>query len=234
MEGFTLRKTIAKVLLAFCLLFVISPIAIAANLGDKELGQGSVGDDVAQLQQLLNSMGYWTGNVDGIFGESTTNALINLQRDKGITADGIVGSETLRALNVNTPSSYRGSTGRYSERDIELLARLVHAEAKGESYTGKVAVAATVLNRLEDPNYPGTISEVIYQIIDGCYQYSPVLDGQINMPADEESRMAALDALAGSDPTGSALVFYNPSKTNDQWVRSRQYITTIGSHVFSR
>lgn len=206
---------------------------MAANLGERELMQGSIGDDVAELQYKLNAQGFWSGVVDGAFGEMTRNAVLNFQRSKGIVADGIAGFETYRFLNVNPPS-YRGSVGRYSQRDIELLARLVHAEAQGEPYTGKVAVAATVLNRLEDPNYPKSLSEVIFQTIDGIYQYSPVLDGQINQPADESSRKAVMDALSGVDPTGGALTFFNPSKTADQWVRSRQYITTIGNHVFSK
>lgn len=195
--------------------------------------EGSVGDDVAKLQYKLNTLGFWAGDVDSVFGVLTTNAVINFQGAKGLSADGIVGSQTYRLLNVNT-STYRGSSGRFSERDIELLAKLVNAEASGESYTGKVAVAATVLNRLEHPDYPKSISEVIFQVVDGCYQYSPVLDGQIYLPANETSRSAVMEALSGVDPTGGATTFFNPSKTNDQWVRTRQYMTTIGNHVFSK
>ena len=119
----------------------------------------------------------------------------------------------------------------YPEEDIELLARLVYAEAKGETYKGKVAVAATVLNRVENNSFPGTIKGVIYEFNHG-YQYCPVRNGQINRPADEDSKKAVQEALRGKDPTGGALSFYNPAKSYNQWIRNRPYATTIGSHVF--
>jgi len=227
-----MRKTAAKVLLVCCLLMTVTTVAMAANLGDRALYMWSSGDDVAQLQRKLNSLGFWAGNVDGIYGPKTMSAVIRFQRAKGITADGIVGPQTLKALGVT--SSYRGTSGRFSQRDIELLARLVHAEARGESYEGQVAVAATVLNRVKDPRYPDTIPAVIYQVVGGRYQFSPVQDGQINLPADETARRAVYDALAGYDPTGGAMTFYNPSKTSDAWVWSRQTIVKIGNHVFAK
>jgi len=139
------------------------------------------------------------------------------------------------------------SKNPYPEEDIELLARLVYAEAKGETYKGKVAVAATVLNRVENNSFPGTIKGVIYEFknnsfpgtIKGViyefnhgYQYCPVRNGQINRPADEDSKKAVQEALRGKDPTGGALSFYNPAKSHNQWIRNRPYATTIGSHVF--
>ena len=120
---------------------------------------------------------------------------------------------------------------KHSEEDIELLARLVHAEAKGESYNGKVAVAATVLNRVRSNSYPGTIRGVIYQYNFG-YQYCPVRNGQINRPADEESRKAVREALRGKDPSRGALSFYNPANSYNRWIRSRPHAVTIGNHVF--
>lgn len=227
-----MRKVIAKILLVLTLFLVVTPTVMAAQLGDRMLMEGYIGDDVAELQQVLNAQGFWSGYADGVFGYMTTDALVRFQRVKGIGADGIAGPETFRVLNVNT--SYRGSMGRFSTRDAELIAKLVYAEARGEPYSGQVAVAATVLNRLRDPNYPKSVSEIIFQVVDGYYQYSPVLDGQINLTPDETARRAVMDALSGTDPTGGATTFFNPSKTNDQWVRSRQYITTIGSHVFSK
>lgn len=227
-----MRKTAAKVMIILTLLMSIAPVVMAANLGDRTLMQGSRGDDVAQLQQRLNDLGFKCGYVDGEFGLLTEDAVFRFQKVKGLFSDGIAGPDTFAALRVQ--SSSRGSNGRVSQRDIELLARLVYAEARGESYIGQVAVAATVLNRLKDPNYPKTISEIIYQIVDGYYQYSPVLDGQINMAPDETARKATMDALSGYDPTGGATTFFNPGKTQDQWVRSRPYSTTIGSHVFAK
>lgn len=127
----------------------------------------------------------------------------------------------------NPPSS------RFSASDLDLLARLVRAEAEGEPYEGKVAVAATVLHRVDDPGYPNTIPGVIYQVWDGKYvQYEPVMNGTIDLPADEASRRAVQDAVRGVDPSFGAIGFYNPSKTSNQWVRNRQITTIIGNHYF--
>lgn len=120
-----------------------------------------------------------------------------------------------------------------SEEELDLLVRLVHAEAAGESYIGKVAVAASVLNRVDSPDYPNTITDVIYQVVgDSGYQYTPVANGRINQPGDAEAAMAVEAALAGWDPTGGATGFYNPRFTNDTWVRSRKVVAVIGNHVF--
>jgi len=231
-ENMNMRKKIAKILLVLTFFLVATPVAMAVQLGDRTLMKGNVGEDVAELQRLLNDKGFWAGNVDGIFGDMTANALIRFQKVKGIRVDGVAGPETIRALNVNT--SFRSSTGKISSRDIELMAKLVYAEARGEPYLGQVAVAASVLNRLKDPNYPNSIPEIIFQVVDGYYQYSPVQDGQIYLAPDETARKAVIDALNGVDPTGGATTFYNPGKTNDYWVRTRTYLTTIGNHVFSK
>lgn len=223
-------KTIFLILAIF--MFTLVSTAEAANLGDRILKSGMRGNDVVQLQQKLNSLGFWSGIVDGIFGRKTKDAVMKFQKSKNIKIDGIAGRNTIGALSKNTSS--RGSIGRYSQRDIELLAKLVHAEARGEPYLGKVAVAATVLNRLKDPKFPSSISSIIYQVEGGHYQYSPVQNGQISLVPDETSRKAAYDAISGLDPTGGATTFYNPSKTSDSWVRSRPYVTTIGNHVFSK
>jgi len=126
----------------------------------------------------------------------------------------------------------RSGNRTVSQAELELLARLVHAEAGGEPYLGQVAVAATVLNRVESPLYPNSITAVIYQVTNGYYQYSPVLDGRINLPATESAYKAALEAINGADPTNGATGFYNPSKTTNQWVRSQPVATVIGNHVF--
>lgn len=128
----------------------------------------------------------------------------------------------------------RDYTSGFSQQEIDLFARLVYAEAAGESYTGQVAVAASVLNRIASPRYPNTIPGVIYQIVDGYCQYSPVLDGRINIPANKTVYQAVYDALGGWDPSNNALGFYNPSKTSNQWVRQQQVTTVIGNHIFFR
>ena len=121
-----------------------------------------------------------------------------------------------------------------SPEDLDLFARLVHAEAEGETFEGQVAVAATVLNRVKDPRYPDTLREVILQVWNGYYQYSPVLDGRINCRAGESAYRAVRAALRGIDPCKGATGFYNPAATDDRWVRSRTVTVTIGNHVFFR
>lgn len=138
---------------------------------------------------------------------------------------------------VKTPSAktvtYRSSAS-YSAAELDLFARLVHAESAGEPFQGQVAVAASILNRVRSSRYPNNLSGVIYQIESGYYQYSPVLDGRINQPASDSARRAVQEALSGSDPSKGALGFYNPHKTSNHWVRSQPVTTTIGNHVFFR
>ncbi|PKM82105.1 MAG: hypothetical protein CVU88_03520, partial [Firmicutes bacterium HGW-Firmicutes-13] len=143
------------------------------------------------------------------------------------------------AEQINDDSEDKGeaekavSKAGYSKKDIDLLARLVYAEAKGEPYRGKVAVAASVLNRVNNSNYPNTIPGVIYQYSRG-YQYCPVRNGQINRTADETSYRAVEEALKGNDPTNGALSFYNPAKSGNYWIRTRTFLARIGNHIFVR
>jgi len=121
--------------------------------------------------------------------------------------------------------------GEFDEDDIDLLARLVYAEAKGEPYNGKVAVAASVINRIDSPKYPNNVRDVVYQTKFG-YQYCPVRNGQINRKADEASFQAVEEALKGNDPTNGALSFYNPAKSSNSWIRNRPFSISIGRHIF--
>ncbi|NLY74178.1 MAG: LysM peptidoglycan-binding domain-containing protein [Firmicutes bacterium] len=132
--------------------------------------------------------------------------------------------------------SIGGGAGKYhlSQSDYDLFARLVSAEAAGEPFEGQVAVAASILNRLKDPRYPDTLYEIIYQVDNGKYQYSPVLDGRIELPATPSAYQAVEQALAGADPSKGANGFYNPAKTSNQWVRSQPVTAVIGNHVFYR
>lgn len=114
---------------------------------------------------------------------------------------------------------------------VNLLARLVNGEARGEPYEGQVAVAAVILNRVKSPKFPNTIASVIYQ----KSQFSCVTDGQFNEPIEENSTVykAAQEAMNGADPTNGALYFYNPSKTKSKWLFSLPTTMTIGKHVFA-
>ena len=181
---------------------------------------------MAQIQQNLYDWGYYSGSVDGIFGSATEEAVEYFQRTNGLVADGIVGSKTLAALGIQDNSTSSGSSSYDS--DVALLARLISAEARGEPYSGQVAVGAVVLNRVEHPSFPNTIAGVIYQ--DGAF--SCLYDGQFNEPVADSAYRAAQDALNGWDPSGGAIYYFNPETATSAWIWSRPLITVIGKHRF--
>lgn len=195
------------------------------------LKQGSRGEDVKTVQSKLKRWGYYTGSVDGIYGSQTKKAVEYFQRKNGLVADGIVGSKTYAALDMMQQSQggTQGSQGVATNSDTYLLARCIYGEARGESYTGQVAVGAVVLNRVKSPDFPNTISGVIYQ----KHAFTAVSDGQINLTPDQTAINAAKDALNGWDPTGGCLYYYNPVTATSEWIFSRETVITIGKHVFA-
>ncbi|MFR6055627.1 MAG: spore cortex-lytic enzyme [Eubacteriales bacterium] len=213
--------------LGFCLTGVIGHVpAITASAA--VLQQGSRGSDVTTLQRKLKNWGYYSGSVDGIFGSQTREAVRYFQRKNGLVVDGIVGKKTLAALGMSLGGS-SGSTSGYSDSDISLLARLIYGEARGESYTGQVAVGAVVLNRVRSSSFPNTIAGVIYQ----PYAFTAVSDGQINLTPNATARKAAIAAMNGWDPSYGAIYYYNPSTATSSWIFSRQTTVVIGDHVFA-
>lgn len=188
---------------------------------------GDKGDQVALVQQKLKQYGYFSGAVDGVFGKQTYDAVVWFQRKNGLKVDGVVGESTAAALGVTLAGSV--SAAGYNESETYLLGRLVHGEARGEPYVGKVAVAAVVLNRVKSPSFPNTISGVIYQ----SGAFDAVADGQINLTPDEDSLRAARDALNGWDPTGGCLYYYNPATATNGWIWSRTVQLSIGKHNFA-
>lgn len=177
------------------------------------------------VQTKLKRWGYYTGSVDGIYGPQTKKAVRYFQSKNGLAVDGIVGPKTAAALGM----TISGSTSTQSSSDLNLLARCVYAEARGEPYTGQVAVAAVVLNRVKSASFPNTIAGVIYQ----PYAFTAVNDGQINLTPNATAYKAAQDALNGWDPTYGCLYYYNPATATSSWIWSRQTVVTIGKHVFA-
>jgi len=194
---------------------------------------GSRGDEVKQIQTKLKNWGYYKGNVDGIFGEQTKQAVISFQKKNNLTADGVAGPQTLKAMGISSSSSSSGGSsggqGQYSSGDVDLLARVISAESRGEPYAGQVAVGAVILNRISHPSFPNTLAGVIYQ--PGAF--SCLNDGGINAPVADSAYKAARDAINGSDPSGGAIYYYNPEKSTSKWIFSRKVITTIGKHRFA-
>ena len=190
---------------------------------------GSRGSEVTQIQTKLKRWGYYKGNIDGIYGSQTVEAVKYFQRKNGLAVDGIAGKNTLAAMGIFNSSNSSGSSSSNSS-DLNLLARLIYGEARGESYTGQVAVGAVVLNRVRSSSFPNTISGVIYQ--KGAFD--AVSDGQINLTPNSTAKKAAQDALNGWDPSYGAIYYFNPATTTNKWIWSRPMTVTIGNHRFCK
>lgn len=190
---------------------------------------GSRGEEVRQIQTKLKRWGYYSGNVDGIYGSQTQKAVRWFQSKNGLAVDGIAGKNTLNAMGIYNSSNSSGSSSTNSN-DLNLLARLIYGEARGEPYTGQVAVGAVVLNRVRNSSFPNTVSGVIYQR--GAFDV--VSDGQINLTPNSTARKAAQDALNGWDPTYGAIYYFNPSTATNKWIWSRPMTVTIGRHRFCK
>lgn len=214
---------------------MVGVFALCDNKAQKIDRQDEISSDAATttaenrtIQTKLKRWGYYTGNIDGIYGPLTKEAVKYFQRKNGLSVDGIVGPKTAAALGM-TLSSSSSSSSSISSSDLNLLAKCVYAEARGESYVGQVAIAAVVLNRVESPSFPNTIAGVIYQ----PYAFTAVDDGQINLTPNSTAYKAAQDALNGWDPTYGAIYYYNPATATSSWIWSRQTTVTIGNHVFA-
>ncbi|MDE5765702.1 MAG: spore cortex-lytic enzyme [Clostridia bacterium] len=202
------------------------------------LRQGSKGGEVKEVQRRLKQWGYYDGSVDGIYGAKTVEAVKRFQRKNGLTADGIAGKSTYEALGMNDSAkalegnkgnSNSGSSSSYTNSDLYLLAKCIYAEARGESYTGQVAVGAVILNRVASSAFPNSIAGVIYQ----RHAFTAVSDGQINLEPDKTAMNAASDAMNGWDPTYGCIYYYNPAVATSSWIFGRKTVTTIGKHVFA-
>jgi len=212
------RKTMCAVL---AVLLLASLLVTAVSASYK---RGSSGETVKQIQTKLKEWGYYDGTVDGVFGSGTEKAVKYFQQKNGLTADGKVGQSTMDALGIIAEQAASASSGG----DEALLARLISAEARGEPYTGQVAVGAVVLNRVDHPSFPNTISGVIYQ----SGAFSCLYDGQWDEPVADSAYKAAREAIAGADPTGGAIYYFNPVTATSKWIWSRPEIITIGKHRF--
>ena len=210
--------------LCLILLAALFPVRAATYL------EGSRGSMVSTIQTKLKRWGYYEGAVDGVYGTKTTEAVKYFQRSNGLTVDGICGARTLQALGISSSGGSSSSTASRDD-DFTLLCRMISAEARGEPYTGQVAVGAVILNRVRHPSFPNTVAGVLYQ--PGAF--SPVSDGQFfTVSITDSARRAAQDALNGWDPTGGAIYFYNPAKSTSKWIFSRPVVLTIGEHVFAK
>ena len=218
-----LRLVLAVLLSVSMVLVALAPAVEAASYK-----KGSSGAMVTQIQTKLKRWGYYTGTVDGVYGSGTERAVRAFQQKNGLTVDGKAGDQTLAAMGLSAGSGNSGGSGGASGSQVDLLARLISAEARGEPYSGQVAVGAVVLNRIKHPSFPNTLSGVIYQ----SGAFTCITDGQFNQPVAESAYRAARDALNGVDPSGGAIYYFNPSTATSSWIWSRPLITVIGKHRF--
>ncbi len=214
------------------MLLVVTFITVLAMQNNEVLAlskYGSRGSEVRTIQEKLKRWGYYTGGVDGIYGSLTVSAVKKFQRKNGLTVDGIAGTKTLAAMGITGSSSSSGSSTNNSS-NVNLLARAIYGEARGEPYTGQVAVGAVIMNRVKSSKFPNTIAGVIYQ----SGAFDAVSDGQINLNPDSTAKKAAQDALNGWDPSYGAIYYFNPSTATNKWIWSRPMTVTIGNHRFCK
>lgn len=217
-------------IIVFCVTFAGQGKQYLTSAGS-DLMLGDKGEDVKNMQQELKNWGYYNGNVNGVFGMDTFYSVLNYQRNIGLRASGIADKNTLLTMGlskvVESGTAYAAAQNVSNE---QLLARAINGEARGEPYTGQVAVGAVILNRVKSAQFPKTVAGVIYQ--PGAF--TAVSDGQISVPIDPKSTVvkAARDALAGWDPTYGCLYYWNPATATSKWIWSRKVVVKIGRHWF--
>ncbi|MBQ7668568.1 MAG: spore cortex-lytic enzyme [Clostridia bacterium] len=216
-----------KIVFAFFILFVYS-FCTLFYFGYMKYTEvysyyGSSGNEVRQIQTKLKDWGYYKGTVDGIYGYQTYQAVRNFQAKNGLTVDGIVGNATLKKLGISTTTTNNNS-------NVNLLARAINGEARGEPYEGQVAVGAVILNRVKHAGFPNTIAGVVYQ----TGAFDSVSDGQINLSPSTTALKAASDAMNGWDPSGGCIYFFNPATSTSKWIWSRPVVKVIGKHYFAK
>ena len=214
------------------MLLVISFITILALKNNEVLAlskYGSRGSEVRTIQDKLKRWGYYTGSVDGIYGSLTVAAVKKFQQKNGLAVDGIAGTKTLNAMGIMTSSSSGGSSSNNSS-NVNLIAKAIYGEARGEPYTGQVAVGAVIMNRVKSSKFPNTISGVIYQ--KGAFD--AVSDGQINLSPNSSAKKAAQDAINGWDPSYGAIYYFNPKTATNKWIWSRPVTIVIENHRFCK
>ncbi len=220
-----------KLVLALVVIFTVNIliIALAQSASADLYKKGASGQTVREIQTRLKNWGYYSGSVDGIYGSGTEEAIKKFQKKNGLSVDGQTGDKTLAALGISpTGGGGGGNSGGENSGDLDLLARLISAEARGEPYVGQVAVGAVVLNRMEHPSFPNTMAGVIFQ----KDAFTCVNDGQFNEPVAESAYRAAREAMDGYDPSYGAIYYFNPVTATSKWIWSRPLIVEIGKHRF--
>ena len=184
---------------------------------------GFHGDEVESIQRVMQEWGVYDGEITGYYGPLTEAAVRKVQRHHGLKVNGIADNATLKVLGIES-----ANPANATQAEINLLARMISAEGRGEPYEGQVAIGAVIMNRMEHPSFPDTLAGVLYQ--DGAF--TALVDGQFNQPIAESAYSAARDAVNGWDPSGGAIFYHNPDKHNNAFMHARPVIKRIGDHLF--
>lgn len=224
------KKIFASLILLTLTTLLITTLSLQNNYVQALSKYGSNGSEVRSIQEKLKRWGYYTGNVDGIYGSRTVSAVKKFQQKNGLSVDGIAGPKTLSAMGIQSGSGSSSSSTTNNSSNVALLAKAIYSEARGEPYTGQVAVGAVILNRVKSSKFPNTIAGVVYQ--NGAF--TAVDDGQINLTPNSTARKAAQDALNGWDPTYGAIYYFNPNTATNSWIWSRPVTVVIGKHRFCK
>lgn len=216
-----IKKRSIELLFLTLLVALVSIMGMLVSGNLKEYNLNSDGIRNRIIQAKLSSLGYYTAEINGRYDNNTTSAVISFQSDNNLELTGTVDDATSVALGV--------SNSEQTNNDLYLLAKLIHSEARGEPYTGQVAVGAVVLNRVKDAGFPNTLQGVIYQ----PWAFTALHDGQFDLEPNSTAYQAAQDALNGWDPTYGCLYYYNPATATSAWIWSRTTVITIGNHVFA-
>lgn len=200
----------------------IFSILIGGGLTSKNpIKVGASANTLRMVQARLSEMGYYSNSITGNLDDITKSAIQNFQKNNSLMETGTINDATLTALGV--------SNNEQTNNELYLLAKLIYSEARGEIYTGQVAVGAVVLNRVEDAGFPNTLQGVIYQ----PWAFTALHDGQFNLEPNATAYQAAQDAMNGWDPSYGSLYYYNPATATSSWIFSRTTIVVIGNHVFA-
>ncbi|MGP4079628.1 cell wall hydrolase [Pseudalkalibacillus sp. R45] len=191
-----------------------------ASAHSKTVKMGDSQGYVWDVQHRLQQLGFYKDKVDGVFGSTTKDAVIRFQKANGIKADGVAGNGTFAKLYNQT----------YTVDEIQMMAQMVHGEARGESFEGKVAVAAVIMNRLDSSKFPNDVKNVLFQ----DRAFTAIADGQYNTTPDAEAYKAVYSAISGWDPSLGSTFYFNPNTATSDWIWSREQIVQIGKHIFAK
>lgn len=198
---------------------LLLPLLVQTTEAAPLLKPGSENGDVWDLQYRLKTLDFYTQPLDGKYGSNTKSAVTRFQKEYGMPADGITGAQTWRQLKKYT----------LNQSEMDIMAKVIYSEARGEPYKGQVAVGAVVMNRIQSSEFPNDIQGVVFQ----KSAFTAVDDGQYWLTPNRTAYLAAMDAVRGWDPTYESLYYFNPKTATSKWIWSRPQTVQIGHHIFA-